>query len=597
MTALRISSTLSLPTDYVTKTCAILAQRRVGKTYTAAVLAEELVTAKQPFVALDPTGAWWGLRADADGKRAGLPVVIFGGQHGDLPLERGSGRFIADLVVEEPNFYVIDLSLLESKEAERAFATEFGERLYRRKASTKSHETLHLFVDESDLFVPQRPLPGDQRMLGAYEAIVRRGGLFGLGTTLISQRSAVVNKNVLEQLDILIALRTVGPNDRKRIDEIVSAKAEPSQRAELLDSIASLQRGEAWVWEPAAVPPLFARIQVRQRRTFNSSETPRAGEHRIEPQHLAAVDLEQLRGRMAATIERAKADDPRELRKRILELERQVGEKKVTPAPVEVIVEKPVLNDEQLKELRQVVVDAGAKAEYIENAAAQLRAAADLIVRSMGLPNGTPKLSPLPSRANAEPARSPAKLREILREIPRETSRQSDGRPGPQQRILDALVRLDSVCISEPSKIQLALFAGASPRSSAYTNNLGALRSAGLIDYPTGGFVKITAHGRRQANPVEIPVSTAELQQAVAQLIGGAKWRILKVLIDIFPRSIDKTTLAERAGASPTSSAYTNNLGALRTLGFLDYPQQGYVAAEAVLFVEEAMISSRAAAR
>src|SRR5437899_680610 len=96
---LRISGDLVLPLNFVTKTAAILAQRRKGKTYTASVIAEEMVAAKQPFVALDPTGAWYGLRASADGKHEGLPVVILGGQHGDVPLERTGGRLIADLVV------------------------------------------------------------------------------------------------------------------------------------------------------------------------------------------------------------------------------------------------------------------------------------------------------------------------------------------------------------------------------------------------------------------------------------------------------------------------------------------------------------------
>src|SRR5207253_5010557 len=39
---------------------------------------------------------------------------------------------------------------------------------------------------------------------------------------------------------------------------------------------------------------------------------------------LAKADLDELGEQIAATIEKAKADDPRELRKRIAELERQV---------------------------------------------------------------------------------------------------------------------------------------------------------------------------------------------------------------------------------------------------------------------------------
>jgi DNA helicase HerA-like ATPase len=211
---LRIAEGFTLGDDFVTKTAAIVAQRRKGKTYTACVIAEELVEAGLPWVALDPTGAWWGMRASADGKSAGLPVVVLGGSHGDAPLERSAGRAVADLVVEHPGWYVLDLSLFESKAAEREFSADFAEALYRRKGAPGRDFPLHLFVDEADMFVPQDREQGDARMLGAFQSIVRRGGLRGLGTTLISQRPALVNKSVLVQLDMLIVLRLVAGNDQ-----------------------------------------------------------------------------------------------------------------------------------------------------------------------------------------------------------------------------------------------------------------------------------------------------------------------------------------------------------------------------------------------
>src|SRR6266571_1279755 len=85
---LHISEDISLPTDAVTQTFAILAKRGTGKTYTASVLAEEMLKASQQIVALDPTGAWWGLRS-------GYKVVIFGGEHADVPLEESAGEVVA----------------------------------------------------------------------------------------------------------------------------------------------------------------------------------------------------------------------------------------------------------------------------------------------------------------------------------------------------------------------------------------------------------------------------------------------------------------------------------------------------------------------
>ncbi len=326
---LHIAQDLSLPLDFATKTAAILAQRRKGKTYTASVIAEEMVASKQPFVALDPTGAWWGLRAGADGMSEGLPVVVLGGSHGDVPLERTGGSLIADLVVEEPGYYVIDFSLFESGEAERQFAVDFAERLYRAKGQAGRDFPLHLFVDEADRFIPQQMRKGSNdtspRLLGAFEAIVRRGGLRGLGTTLISQRAAVVNKNVLEMLDILFTLRTVGPNDQDAILNYIKRHGDENVRTEMMGSLASLGLGELWVWEPGAEPPLFERVHIRQRHTFNSSATPTHGVKRVEPKRLADVDIASLQKRMAATIEKAKAEDPRELRRQIAEKNKEIA--------------------------------------------------------------------------------------------------------------------------------------------------------------------------------------------------------------------------------------------------------------------------------
>lgn len=175
MKTLKISQDIHFPLDFVTQTATILAKRRVGKTYTASVIAEEMIKAGLPFVALDPTGAWWGLRASADGKAEGFPVVIIGGEHGDVPLEASAGKVIADLVVDHPGWYIIDFSQTESDAEQERFATDFAVRLYRRKADKR--DPLHLFVDEADMFAPQQPFPNQKRMLGAFEALNRRGGI------------------------------------------------------------------------------------------------------------------------------------------------------------------------------------------------------------------------------------------------------------------------------------------------------------------------------------------------------------------------------------------------------------------------------------
>jgi uncharacterized protein len=65
---LRISREFGLPAEAVSETFAILAKRGAGKTYTAAVMVQELLKADLHVVVVDPVGVWRGLRASADGQ-------------------------------------------------------------------------------------------------------------------------------------------------------------------------------------------------------------------------------------------------------------------------------------------------------------------------------------------------------------------------------------------------------------------------------------------------------------------------------------------------------------------------------------------------
>jgi hypothetical protein len=61
--------------------------------------------------------------------------------------------------------------------------------------------------------------------------------------------------------------------------------------------------------------------------------------------------------------------------------------------------------------------------------------------------------------------------------------------------------------------------------------------------------------------------------------------RILRELVAVYPQAVPKTELAEAIGQSPSSSGYANNLGRLRTLGFIDYPSPGRVTATPIQFL------------
>ena len=161
---------------------------------------------------------------------------------------------------------------------------------------------------------------------------------------MITQRSAALNKNVLTQIETLIVLRTTSPQDRKAIEGWVEYHG---QAKTLLESLPGLEDGEAWVWSPSWLKTL-KRVKILRRLSFDSAATPKEVHGKRPPATLADVDLGTIQKRMVATIERAKAEDPRELRARIAELEREA---KNRPQAEPEIIEVPILNAKDLQQL------------------------------------------------------------------------------------------------------------------------------------------------------------------------------------------------------------------------------------------------------
>jgi len=548
MADLKIAGDLALPLEAVTQTFAVLAKRGVGKTYTALVLVEELLKAGLQTVVVDPIGVTWGLRASADGQRPGLPIVILGGDHGDVPLELGSGELIADLVVEEGIAVVLDLSRFRKGEQTR-FMTDFCERLYHRNRAP-----LHLVLDEADAFAPQRPLPGQQRLLGAVEDLVRRGRARGIGVTLVTQRAAVLNKDVLTQVEVLIALRTIAPQDREAIDAWVKVHGTPEQRAELLASLPSLPIGTAWFWSPGWLD-VFHRVQVRRRETFDSSATPAVGQRPKAPKRLAQVDLEQLRARIATTIEKAKADDPRELRGRIAELEHQLKVRPTEQRVVKVVerVEVPVLDPAVADRL-------SATARSLADLGRDLGAMADSIVQALAQ---TTDARPIPDVPRYEPTPEPPSPPPMpsIRAVNDATGAPDGKLPLAERKTLAALAQYPE----GRTKQQVAILTGYAVTGGGFNNALSSLRSKGWIE---GGKdrLKITEQGRGALGTWEpLPTGRALADHWFASL-PKAERSILRVLIDAYPASLTKVDVATASGYEPAGGGFNNALSRLRTL-------------------------------
>lgn len=539
MKGLRIADNLVLPAEAVTQTFAILAKRGVGKTYTASVLTEELLKAGLQVVVVDPIGVWWGLRASSNGKSAGLPIVVIGGDQGDVPLEATAGTIIADLVVEEQLSIVLDLSRFRKGEQTR-FMTDFCERLYHRNRAP-----LHLILDEADSFAPQRPMKGQERLLGAVEDLVRRGRARGIGVTLVTQRSAVLNKDVLTQAEVLVALRTIAPQDRNAIDEWIKVHGTPEQREELMQSLPSLPIGAAWFWSPGWLD-IFRRVKVRKRETFDSSATPKVGQTIRPPKKLAEVDLTKLRERIAATIEKAKAEDPRELHKRIAELEKRLlNAEKVTPVIQR--VEIPILKDSEVKYLVKAT-------NTLSEIGTQLVTAARALSSAISSATAR-KVSVSPVASNGDkPQRAPQRYTASNQEST------EDKLPGGERKILAALAQYPQ----GRTKTQLAIITGYSHKGGGFNNYLSSLRNRGMINR-SGDNISITQAGLDTGPYESLPTGKALLDHWMHQL-NKAERAILSMLADLYPNALSKEEIAIRTGYEVNGGGFNNAISKLRTL-------------------------------
>jgi hypothetical protein len=558
---LRLSPKFSLPPEAVTETFAIIAKRGVGKTYTAAVMTEEFIKAGLPVVVIDPIGVWWGLRASADGKHEGLPIVVLGGDHGDAPLEVHAGEVIASMVAQDRLSLVIDFSLFRKGEHVR-FMTDFCETLYR-----KNRQALHLVMDEADAFAPQRPMPGEQRLLGSVEDLVRRGRARGIGITLVTQRAAVLNKNVLTQVEVLVTLRTIAPQDRAAVDEWIKVHGTPEQRSALMESLASLPIGTAWFWSPGWLD-VFQRVEIRKRETFDSSSTPKAQEGvKVQPK-LAAVDLQAIQARIADTIARAKAEDPRELRRRIQELEGEL--KKQKPAGID----PAALMEAEKRGLERGLREGQKESDLIagnwQAAKANLEQAISRMDNSfvsvIGLRNARVDSSTVPVQRGdgrfdsglTAPAHKPSLADRVV------TVAQADsaGVGAAHRKLLIALAQHGGMDTD-----RLAALSGHQLNGTFY-NKLGALRTAGYVTAAKVQPIEITPEGREFLGPYDpLPVGK-ELRQWWLNRVGSARAKMLEVLFEKWPQPLSSDELASLSGHQ-RNGTYYNKLGALRTLGIV----------------------------
>jgi len=153
-------------------------------------------------------------------------------------------------------------------------------------------------LDEADLWAPQRVPADGHDLLGRVEEIVRRGRVRGFVPWLITQRPAVLHKDVLSQADILVSMKLTSSQDRAAIGRWIDGQADQAEGRRILAALPQLDRGEGWVWAPG--DGVLAKVAFPRIRTLDSSQTPRRDTQAFTGRVLPSLDLSATRRALAA---------------------------------------------------------------------------------------------------------------------------------------------------------------------------------------------------------------------------------------------------------------------------------------------------------
>jgi hypothetical protein len=564
--SLSICSNLKLPLDWATLATVVYGARGSGKTSLGRVFAEEAHAAGLRFCAIDLKGDWWGLKSSADGKDEGLPVVVFGGDHQDVPLEHGAGKFVGETVAKLEQSCILDLEYF-SKGKQVRFLSEFFLSLY-----DANREPLVLLLDEAQRYAPQARMvdPDSAKCLGAVEDLVKLGRKHGVAPVLFTQRGSGLNKEVSELCDMLVAFRTPGPLDQDRVKDWLDANTTKGQRDQVMGQLSGLATGTAVFASGHPDLKVFGVHAVRRPDTFDSSATPKVGQHRLEPKKLAKPDLDQLKVRMAEAIERAAADDPKALRAKLAKAEAELLKLRAKPAlaptPAKPLpperVEVPLFDEAAFGKLFE---EATTEVEGVAKRAAEGRAALGrlMVTYKMTMREAVKAAGKRPLVATATPIRES----KASPHIPRRPS-DSEGDPSLgkcERALLTALSQFGALRMD-----QAAIATGYSPGASTVPVAASKLKQLGHVEAAEErGFWAITESGRDAIGHVRPLPAGPALAEHWFGMLGKCEREILRSVIDAHPGTTSMNEAAAANGYSTTASTVPVAVSKLKKLGLI----------------------------
>lgn len=565
-----------------------LGKTRAGKSSAMRTVVERLLDEKRPVGIIDPKGDWWGIKSSADGKKPGYEIVIFGGEHADVPIDEHSGAHVAELVATGNRPFIIDLGGWMVG-ARTRFYIAFASTLFKLTRGPR-----WLVIDECHNFAPQGKVhdPDAGKMVHWSNRLASEGA--GKGMTLLSasQRPQKVHKDYVTSHETLVAMRVIHILDRNAAKDWLDGAPDKTLGKQVLDELASLARGEAWVWCPEiGFGPV--RLQFPMFKTYDSFAVQPATVTKLKG--WASVDLDDVRTKLASVVEKEQANDPAKLKLRVAELEKLIAGRAAAaaanPSPpdtkeIEVLrvrveqlqgfVDQTVPIVTAMKQIGPALEGAWIKHEKVDVALEEFErslGAVQKIVEAAGAaapiqppPPGyfTPKPAPPPPFLDARDTLNPRQERIVL--VDGADTSITNSRRLILDKIAWAGVFLNDTAVE---RVVLGFLVGKHKKTKSFVNDLGALRSAGLIDYGVGERVMLTDAGRLEAADPGRP-DRQQLLDGVRSALPPREWEILALVLESATPP-DRQAIADHFGLHVKTKSFVNNLGHLRGLGLIYY--------------------------
>ena len=255
--------------ELVTGRTCIIAQSGAGKSWSIAVLCEQLCQHQIGFCLIDTEGEYFSLKDKFDITWVGIDEEC------DEDIEKVNIKALMSDAVRESKAIIFDVSEVDMYER----VTKLAHVLY--DVATEERKPYLLIVEEADKFIPQ-----SKDSIKKIEEISRRGRKRGLGMLVATQRPAIVTKNVLSQCNNQIIGKLSIENDLKAVGLFFSSKAE-------VDELTTLQPGDFFVM--GGLTREKTKMRFGKRLTKHRGLTPILGDRtsldiKADPEEVNAVE-------------------------------------------------------------------------------------------------------------------------------------------------------------------------------------------------------------------------------------------------------------------------------------------------------------------